>query len=239
MKALILAAGPGKRLKAQTKEHNKCMFSVFGKPLIEHSLITAASLKEIDEIIIVVGHMAEQIINAYGTKYQDKTVKYRIQSPLKGPVGAIEAALLDLESEDFLLLFGSELVVQGRYQEMIKDFYHHKLSVSCGVVPASEKVPYSVIQDEKGFIYRLVEKPARLVNKWMGTGSCVFQSSALEYSASVPVHPVARERTLPDLIQTAVDNGHPVKSFNLGNDYVSINTKEDLDALEKPVTFYQ
>ncbi len=52
MKALILAAGPGKRLKAQTKEHNKCMFPVFGRPFIEHSLNTAATLDEIDEIII-------------------------------------------------------------------------------------------------------------------------------------------------------------------------------------------
>uniref|UniRef100_UPI0005EB575A sugar phosphate nucleotidyltransferase n=1 Tax=Desulfonatronum thioautotrophicum TaxID=617001 RepID=UPI0005EB575A len=101
MKALILAAGAGKRLRAQTKEQNKCMLEFLSKPLIEHSLNTAASLDEIDEIVIVVGHMAEQIINTYGTSYQGKKIKYKIQSPLKGVVAAIEAAKPYLDGEEF------------------------------------------------------------------------------------------------------------------------------------------
>ncbi len=231
MKSLILAAGAGKRLKAQPREHSKCMLEVLGKPLIEHSLNTAASLKQIDEIVIVVGHMAEQIINTYGTSYQGKKVSYKIQSPLKGVVAAIEAAKPYLEGEDFLLLLASEIIPNGRYQEMIDYFYANKLHVACGVTrtadPSQVVKTYAVIQNENGHVYRLVEKPQRVINNWLGTGSCVFKSEALEYSASVPVHPVAKERALPDLIQTAVDNGHVVKSFDLGGEYLCICTQED------------
>jgi len=56
------------------------------------------------------------------------------------------------------------------------------------------------------------------------------------YFAAVPVHPVSKERALPDLIQTAVDNGHLMKSFDLGREYYSICTREDLKNNE---AFYQ
>lgn len=236
MKALILAAGAGKRLKLLTREQNKCMFPIYGRPLIEHSLDIAASLDEIDEIIIVVGHMAEAIINQYGTRYRGKTIRYRIQSPLKGVVAAVASAKPDIDGHDLLLLFASEIIPSGRYKEMVADFYETRPYVSCGVVqsvdPSQIIRTYTVIQNEKGHVYRLVEKPQRVINEWMGTGSCILTSRVLDYITYVPVHPVTRETTLPDLIQTAVDNGHRVKAFHLGNEYISINTKEDMVLVE-------
>ena len=54
MKALILAAGRGRRLGSQSGEHNKCMLPMFGRPLIEYSLENAVRAGA-DEIVIVVG----------------------------------------------------------------------------------------------------------------------------------------------------------------------------------------
>jgi NDP-sugar pyrophosphorylase family protein len=54
MKALILAAGRGKRLKDITGSSNKCMFELVGKPVLEYNLDRAVEL-DLNELILVVG----------------------------------------------------------------------------------------------------------------------------------------------------------------------------------------
>ncbi|UCH15597.1 MAG: nucleotidyltransferase family protein [Bacteroidales bacterium] len=62
MKAMILAAGEGTRLKPLTNNIPKALLEIKGKPLLEH---TINYLKHfgVDEIIINVHHFAEQIID--------------------------------------------------------------------------------------------------------------------------------------------------------------------------------
>jgi len=219
-------------MKLVAKEKNKHLFRVLGRPLIEHSLNIAASIDEIEEIIIVVGYQAEAIINTYGIWYNDKKIRYRIQGSLKGVVAAIHAAANDLDGQDFFLFYGNEVMLRGRHKAMMDDFYKQNACVSCGVTrPADPSQPikgYGVIQDEKGWVYRLIEKPKVLVNEWMGTGNCIMKNRVLNYIPGVPVHPETREKTLADLIQCAVDNGHRVKTFHVADEYVAVNTQQDL-----------
>ena len=88
MKAIILAAGRGRRLKEATEPVNKCMLKFNGRHLIEYSL-ESARLSSVDEIIIVVGYHAEDIINTYGINYRDIRVQYVIQEDQKGLVDAM------------------------------------------------------------------------------------------------------------------------------------------------------
>src|SRR5580698_9673386 len=92
MKALILAGGRGKRLEAQSAERNKCMIEFAGTPLIEWSLENCARISP-DEIIVVVGYLAEQIVNHYGNSYHGIRVRYAIQREQRGLVNAIETAI--------------------------------------------------------------------------------------------------------------------------------------------------
>ena len=67
MKAIILAAGSGKRLGKYTKNLPKCMLKLNGKTLIERQVATLRAAG-IDDIIIVKGYMAEKI-QIHGVKY--------------------------------------------------------------------------------------------------------------------------------------------------------------------------
>lgn len=64
MRAIILAAGEGTRLRPHTADKPKCLVELAGKPLLEHQL-HALQVAGIDDITIVTGYRAEQIV-AYG-----------------------------------------------------------------------------------------------------------------------------------------------------------------------------
>src|SRR5438045_282621 len=121
MKALILAGGRGKRLNGDASNTNKCMTIVNDKPAIEYSLDCAAN-SPVDEIIIVVGHRAEEIINTYGNRYRDKVLKYVLQWEQRGLVHAVETARATIGGDDFMLLLGDEILVNPRHAAMLEQY---------------------------------------------------------------------------------------------------------------------
>ena len=60
MRALILAAGAGTRLRHLTAGRPKCLVPIGGRPLIDHQL-QALRDSGVDDIVIVVGFEAEQV----------------------------------------------------------------------------------------------------------------------------------------------------------------------------------
>lgn len=231
MKALVLAGGRGKRLDEISANKNKCMIEVNVKPVIEYSLDCAVST-DIDEIVVVVGYRAEEIINTYGTRYKDKRLRYVIQWEQKGLVNAIECAKEAIGSDDFLLLLGDEVLRSPRHQAMLDEFRNGDVFAMCGVLLVEDKNlikrTYTLIHDDNNIIYRLVEKPRNPLNNFMGTGVCAFRNAIFDYIDITSIHHERKEKELPDMIQCAIDDGKVVKSYIICDKYTNINTKEDI-----------
>ena len=75
MKALILAAGYGKRLRPITEKIPKAMVEVCGTPLLVRTL-NILTLLDIKEIGIVVGHMADYIQKQIGYEWNGAKISY-------------------------------------------------------------------------------------------------------------------------------------------------------------------
>lgn len=75
MKAVVLAAGQGTRIRSVHGEHPKCLIEVDGSTILDHQL-EALSMAGINEVAIVVGYEKEQIISYVRTK---SLVNQRIQ----------------------------------------------------------------------------------------------------------------------------------------------------------------
>lgn len=237
MKALILAAGRGKRLGSITNNINKCMLELGGKPVIEYNLERACNIEDINEIIIVVGHRAEDIINRFGINYRGKKIRYVFQQEQKGVVHAIECAKEAIGKDDFFLLLGDEVLINSREKDMVKEFKRSNLFAICGVCLTEDKDKikrtYTVITDNNGNVFRLIEKPRIPLNNYQGTGHCVFRNEILNYIERTPIHPERGEKELPDLIQCAIDEGHKVKIFEICDKYTNINSIEDLEEAKR------
>lgn len=237
MKALVLAAGRGKRLAEHSEKHNKCMLRLFDKPLVQYSFENAVRAG-VDEIVVVVGYGAEEIINEFGNRFDGIRVRYVIQHDPKGLVHAIESGRTALAGSDFLLFLADEILHQPRHAEMVRVFDERSLFVVCGVVqepnPAEIRKTYALIQnDADRRVYRLIEKPRRPPNQIRGTGNCIFRAGILDYLELTPINPYRQEKELPDLIQCAIDDGYPVISFDIGAAYINVNSAEDIEIAER------
>ena len=75
MKAVILAAGMGSRLRPLTRELPKGLIEIAGKSLLEYSL---EALKEngIREVILVIGFLARRIEQELGGEYGSLKITY-------------------------------------------------------------------------------------------------------------------------------------------------------------------
>ena len=224
-------------LDPTTEERNKCMLPMLGKPLVQYSLENAAAAG-VEEIVIVVGYRAEDVINHFGTRFADTPVRYVIQSQRNGLVHAMDCARQVLDGAAFMLFLADEILVRPHHGEMLRRFQEESLFAICGVVRVEDRQEirktYALLGDEEsGRIYRLIEKPRRPVNDIMGTGNCVMRAEILDFVERTPINVERNERELPDLIQCAVDEGRMVKYFDVGDGYFNINTPEDIAAAER------
>lgn len=234
MKALILAAGRGKRLGDLSKDKNKCMLPVNGRPLIEYSLDYAVQVAS--DIVIVIGYKGDEIVRHCGSSYKGKKITYVMQEEQHGLVHAIECARDPIGKEDFMLMLGDELMINPRHKEITDFFYEKKLFGVCGIVKVDDldliKKTYSIARAGDGRVVRLVEKPAHPQNNLMGTGNCVFRNEILSYIPKTPINQNRGERELPDLIQCAIDDGKPVEVFDICDRYVNVNIPEEIERME-------
>jgi len=231
MKAIVLAGGRGTRLNEISESQNKCVIKLAGKLLIEYSLDYAMSVG-IEEIIVVVGYKATDIINACGINYKGKRIRYVLQSEQRGLVHAIECCANAIGDDDFMLSLGDEILVSPKHRAMFEMFQKERVFGICGTVGVEDKKrisrTYAIVHDGDNRIYRLIEKPTKPMNNLMGTGNCLFRNEILAYIEQTPINQQRGEKELPDLIQCAIDEGNVVKSFVICDYYVNVNSEEDL-----------
>lgn len=236
MKALVLAGGRGRRLEGHTGDQPKCLLRFADRPLIQYSLDHCVRIQP-EEIVIVVGYLAEQVVNEYGTSYGGVRIRYAIQREQRGLVHAIETAAPLLDGSDFMLFLADEILLDPNHVAMLERYRAGDVFGLCGVTvaadPADVRNTYSVLEDQDGRILRLIEKPRRPVNKYQGTGNILFNRALLDYIQWTPIHQLRNEKELPDLIQCAIDDGLVVKSFLAGGRYINMNTPEDIVRAER------
>ena len=106
MKAFILAAGKGQRLKPLTNDTPKPLVSIKGKPLLEWNLLKLKSAG-IKDILINLHYLGDEIINYFGDgKSLDLNIQYSKEQNLLGTGGALIQGKSFLDDSPFILVSG-------------------------------------------------------------------------------------------------------------------------------------
>ena len=112
MKAIILAAGFGTRLKPMTDKLPKCMVPIGGEPLISIWLSKLHKLGVSD--VLVNTHYLSQIVSSYLENSKFKSfVKVVYEEKLLGTAGTLLKNIEFFDGEDGLLIHGDNFCVDG------------------------------------------------------------------------------------------------------------------------------
>lgn len=104
MKAMILAAGRGERLRPLTDRIPKAMAEVGGEPLLAHQLrwLAAAGIRD---VVVNLHHLGQQIVDAFGSGTNHGVrISYSLEPELLDTGGGIVKALPLLGGEPFVVL---------------------------------------------------------------------------------------------------------------------------------------
>lgn len=247
MKAVILAAGKGTRMRELTQEIPKPMLKVRGKPILEH-IVKGLAAAGIREIFIVTGFRAETIESyfAEGSRWGVR-IAFGRQLVQDGTGKAPELARSFLGDSPFLLTYGDILVREQTYQQMVARFDEGGFS---GVITVTrgEDVTKGGLNffDEAFCLKRIVEKPGpdqlsalrsggwlkENSPVWYNAGIYIFTPSLFEFT--VKLQKSARgEYELTDAINGLLSANHRIAGLEVQGRWVDVRDPEVLAGLER------
>ena len=155
MKAIILAAGEGNRMRPLTYTRPKVMLPIANKPILEHLLVETKKAG-ISEFIFIVGYHDEQVRDYFGSG--DKWgvgISYSTQRRQLGTADAVKMAEC-LVDGNFLVLNGDIIVGQKDIDGLLK-----KRSSTIGVVEVDDTRDLGVVEVRGNKVTRFHEKVER------------------------------------------------------------------------------
>ncbi len=247
MKAVILAAGKGTRMRELTNELPKPMLRVQGKPILEHILmgIKGAGIRE---ICLVTGFRAEVIEDYFGDGAKwDVRIGYGRQVVQDGTGKAPEPARPFVGGSPFLLTYGDILVRPDTYQRMRDRFQEDRFSGVITVTKGEDVTKGGIdLFDEQFCLKRVVEKPstAQLDQlrregwlkpgdpAWYNAGIYIFEPAVFEFTARLQKSPRG-EYELTDAISAMLEAGHKLAGLEIQGRWVDVRDPEVLARLQR------
>ncbi|AUV82765.1 UTP--glucose-1-phosphate uridylyltransferase [Salinigranum rubrum] len=232
MKAVVLAAGKGTRLRPLTDDKPKGMVEVDGEPILTHCLNKLIDLGA-EEFVIVVGYMKEKIIQYYGDEYEGIPITYAHQREQKG----LAHALLTVEEyidDDFMLILGDN-VFSANLKDVVRRQQEDRADAAFLVeeVPWEEASRYGVCDTNKyGEIVEVIEKPEDPPSNLVMTGFYTFTPAI--FHACHLVQPSNRgEYEISEAIDLLIRSGRTIDAIKLEGWRMDIGYPEDRDEAEK------
>lgn len=187
MKALILSAGLGTRLRPLTNTIPKVMVPIGGKPLLWYhiQLFKKHGVKD----IWINLHEHPRVIKNYFGDGSNLGVKisYSYEKGLLGTAGALKNPVSGIEKEfrkgGFLVVYGDNLT-DFDYTKLIKFHKKKEAILSLGLYKCVDPWTMGVVEiNEEGKILKFVEKPPReeVTTNTVSAGVLVCQPELLDY----------------------------------------------------------
>lgn len=169
--AIILAAGLGTRLRPHTLTTPKPLLPVQGRPILDWTI--AALPREIDRLLVVVHHLAEQFTAYLGEQTHVAQWQTVYQERPRGTGDALRACRELVRSDRFLVLNGDDLYGATDLGKLAAQ------SAGMLVQPVDEPRNFGIaFTRPDGSLERLVEKPDLTGTHLANIGAYVFPQYA-------------------------------------------------------------
>lgn len=220
LKAVILAAGEGSRMRPLTYTRPKVMLPLANKPILEHLLI-AASKAGIKEFIFIVGYRDEQVRNYFGSGERwGVSIDYSTQRKQLGTGDAIKmvGSLID---GNFLVMNG-DIVVSQQDISSLTSSSDNTLSL----FQVEDTRDLGVVEVSGDRIIRIYEKTENPPSHLANAGLYLFTPDIFD-AVSRTSKSVRGEYEITDALQLMIEQGQHI-SYRQINYWLDISYPWDL-----------
>jgi dTDP-glucose pyrophosphorylase len=245
MKAVILAAGRGTRMRDLTQELPKPMLKVQGKPILQHIIEGLISVG-IHDFCIVTGFRADVIEGYFGDGGQfGARIEYVRQVVQDGTGKAPELAKTFVGADPFLLTYGDILVHAETYRAMVDRFAEGNFDGVITVTPGEDVTKGGLnFFNDQFCLNQVVEKPSATEverytregfikpgeSVWYNAGIYIFKPVIFEFTAKLQKSPRG-EYELTEAINHMCKAGLKLAGLKIVGRWVDVRDPDVLEGL--------
>ena len=241
MKAVILAAGEGTRMRPLTASCPKVMLPVANVPILEH-IIVAARDSGIDEFVCVVGYMDDMVRAYFGDGSRlGVRIDYVEQEEQLGTAHAIGMAFRSVGGR-FLVLNGDAIVTPSDLRALLG----RKEDIVLATKELENPAGYGVVKTDGGRVARLIEKPEHAAGNLVNAGIYLFPATIFdairetgesvrgEYEITDSINALASDLDIGySMLDTWIDIGRPWNLLD-ANEYLLSGIDSEIAGVVEP-----
>lgn len=210
MKAIVLAAGEGSRLKPFTATRPKVMIPVGNKPILEY-VVNALQESGIIDIILVVGYKREKIMDYFADGHKwGVNITYVEQFQQLGTAHALRQAS-HLIKDHFLVINGDTVIDASAIKEIMR---HQTGEAVMLTVTVDKAQKYGVVQTHNNLVKSIDEKPKhKEVGNTVNAGVYCFSPKIFDFLEYMDISERG-DYEITDAIKKMIDTGIPVRAVH-------------------------
>ncbi len=181
MKAFVLAAGNGTRLRPLTESVPKCLLPIRGVPLLEIWLNNCKTAGITDVLVNAHAHM--EVIRQFATQ-QTTEVRIRIaeEPELLGSAGTVAANREFISANEPFFILYADVLANIDLRRMLEFHQQKRVPTTLGIYQVPDPTRCGIVTiDENSIIQGFIEKPSHPVSNWAFAGVMIADSELFNF----------------------------------------------------------
>jgi len=232
MKALILAAGLGKRLGL--KDLPKPMYEINGKPILEHNILLLKK-HNIKDIFINLHYKPDVIKDYFGDgKKWGVNIQYSYEEELQGTSGAVKKIETSLDKESFFVIYGDNYT-EIDLTDMINFHKNNNAIATVGVFDPEKSLNSRIAGgivtiDQNNNLVSFIEGSRNKIKGYVNAGVYILEHKVLDF---IPTDSPSDFGN--DIFPQFLIKGFSVKAYVTKSFVIAIDTQDALDEASKVI----
>jgi len=202
VKAFLLAAGVGSRLRPITDTTPKCMLAIGDRPMIDIWL-DALGRAGADEVLVNLHHLPDVVSRHIATRTAPPAVRTFSEPELLGSAGTLLANRRWVEEEEFFLACYADNLTDFDLRSLVDAHREHGAIATWAVFHSERPSAGGVVElDATGRVTGFVEKPAEPVSDLTNAGMYAFHPCVIDEIGGTPPKDIGYD-LLPRLVGRA------------------------------------